>query len=165
MNNGNEDGEFILLESFDLGSERKNTKDESTTDNFENDMNILLTKINNDLENIKNKKINFIFKPLNLEQDDSLNNINQKKESNNININDNSTNNNINKSNINNNSNNFFNKSNGNIIVNNEDNNIINTDDNNDINNKKFKNQSIFNSINSINSADDISYLLFQKEK
>ena len=146
MNNGFEQSGYNILESLNLGSPRKNIKDESTTDNFENDMNILLTKLNEQLENIKQKQsISLNFKPFNLDLDldNSLdNNINQIKNSNNSIINDINNNNNIN--------NNMIDKSNNNININNDFNNNI--DYNKDINNKKLKNESNFNLITNSNN-------------
>ena len=154
MNNGFEQSGFNILESLNLGSPRKNIKDESTTDNFENDMNILLTKLNDQLENIKQKQsINLNFKPFNLDLDldNSLDkNINKIKNSNSADIND-INNNNINDNNmIDKNNNNYNNNSNNNININNDFNNNI--DYNKSINNEKLKNESNFNLITNSNN-------------
>ena len=151
MNNEFEQSGFNILESLNLGSPRKNIKDESTTDNFENDMNILLAKLNDQLENIKQKQsINLIFNPFNLDLDldNSLdNNINQIKKSNNNYINDINDNNMIDNSN-----NNYINNKNNNINTNNDFNNNNDLDVNKAINNRKLKNESNFNLITNTNN-------------
>ena len=85
-----------LLESLDLGNPRKARKEESKEDNFEEEMNVLLQKLNNQISTIKNKtnnNYNFQLKPFNIDIDfdNSLNNINNGKENynNNMNINNN----------------------------------------------------------------------------
>ena len=141
-----------MLESLDLGIPLKYQKEESKEeDNFENEMNILLSKLNNQIETIKKKsKINFQFKPFNLDLnlDNSINNINNKDINNNIddnmnlninnninyNMNNNNINNNINNNNINSNNynikpsfNNLINeKKANNYITDNNTNNFIN---------------------------------------
>ena len=162
MDNGFEGNGLVLLESLDLGSPKRYKKEE---DNFENEMNNLLAKLNNQLENTKNKaKINFEFKPFNLDLD-SNSNINLNKESNNININNNNININniIDNSDININHNNMINENNINNNINNNNNNnniIINGGNNGDNNIKILKNESTFNLIDSniiVNSLNDVN--------
>ena len=133
-----------MLESLDLGIPLKYQKEESKEeDNFENEMNILLSKLNNQIETIKKKsKINFQFKPFNLDLnlDNSINN-NNKDINNNIddnmnlninnNINYNMNNNNINNINKNNiNSNNYNIKPSFNNLINEKKANNYITDNN-----------------------------------
>ena len=60
MNNENDEiqisGNLKFLESLDLGYPLKNIKEESKEDNFENEINILLAKLNNQIELKKNQK-------------------------------------------------------------------------------------------------------------
>ena len=149
-----------MLESLDLGIPLKYQKEESKEeDNFENEMNILLSKLNNQIETIKKKsKINFQFKPFNLDLnlDNSINNINNKDINNNIDDNMNlNINNNIN---YNMNNNNFNNNINNNNI--NSNNYNIKPSFNNLINEKKANNyitdNNTNNFINNHNITDNI---------
>ena len=106
-----------LLESLDLGQPRKIRKEETKNDNFEDEMNLLLSKLNNQMNTVKNKNnFNFELKPfvidmdfgnsINLKQETSNNDFNNKnnesqilKNGNNNNINNNNNNNNINNNN------------------------------------------------------------------